>query len=189
MRYPKVIVLVGTNGTGKSTIQKKFFKYRQRNLVVPANLYDSAFDELEYIKSANEISSFEGTKKVFIEDENDFFNLIDYKNGLKDCGLFLDDFRNYIPASGPKLKQPIRKLFSDRRHRGMDIYLSTHSPRQIHPDIFAYQPIIFLFKTTEAFPDSLNQKIPNLEKLKIAQRRVNLMSKKNPYYFEIINND
>lgn len=189
MRYPKVIILVGTNGTGKSTLLKSFFKYRNRNLVIPANLYDSAFDDLEYIKSSDEISTFQGTKKVVIEEEEDFFKLIEYQNGLKDCGLFLDDFRNYIPTTGTRLKQPIRKLFSDRRHRGMDIYLSTHSPRQIHPDIFAYQPIIFLFKTTESFPDSLSQKIPNLEKLKIVQRRVNLMSRKNPFYFEILKSE
>ncbi len=181
MRYPKVICLIGTNGTGKSTIQKKFFTFRERNLVVPANLYDNAFDELEYIQDQAEIRNFTGTKKIVIEEETDFIELIDYKNGLKDCGLFLDDFRNYIPATGPKLRQPIRKLFSDRRHRGIDIYLSTHSPRQIHPDIFSYNPTIFLFKTTEAFPDSLAQKIPNLEKLRIGQRRVNLLSKKNPF--------
>jgi len=186
MRYPKVVCLIGTNGTGKSTIQKSFFKFRERNLVVPANLYDSAFDELEYISSQEEIRTFEGTKKIVIEEEENFIELIDYKNGLQNCSLFLDDFRNYIPATGPKLKQPLRKLFSDRRHRGIDIYLSTHSPRQIHPDIFSYNPIIFLFKTTEAFPDSLAQKIPNLEKLRLAQRRVNLVSKKNPFYFEII---
>lgn len=193
-RTAKFVVFIGTNGTGKSTIMKKFLNFNRRNLIIPANSYDKAWDNIPELKVVwieaqkkyiiPEINTFQGTKKIIIYDPKIFKAVTDQYNGFKNGGLFMDDFKNYIPSKG-SLPPDVNRLFSDRRHKMIDIFCATHSFQKINADLFDFSPTIFCFNTTRPLADYLVQKVGNFEGLKTVYDRVKLKAKQNPHYFEI----
>lgn len=48
-RLPVFWILIGTNGTGKSTLLKKFIAAATRCLIIPANRFDPAWDHVQEI--------------------------------------------------------------------------------------------------------------------------------------------
>ena len=48
-RLPVFYILIGTNGTGKSTLLKKFISISKRCLIIPANRFDPAWDHIQEI--------------------------------------------------------------------------------------------------------------------------------------------
>ena len=56
-RLAKFYILVGTNGTGKSTVMKKFLSVNERNLVIPPNRFDQTWDDVPEIK-ISQINAF-----------------------------------------------------------------------------------------------------------------------------------
>ena len=196
-RKAEFIIMVGTNGTGKSTIMKKFLPMNERNLIIPANGLDEAWLEIPKLEckpvfigkkidhyEIPGLNSFRGTRQVVIYDEKMFDAICHPENGYMNGGLFMDDFKNYIPTKGT-LPANVNRLFSDRRHKMLDIFAATHSYQKINADMFDFEPTILQFKTTRPLTDYLSDKIMNFEELKVVFDRVNEKSEKNAHYFEI----
>lgn len=212
MRKAKIYIGVGTNGTGKTTTLKTFLKANSRNLILPANKLDKAWNDYPTLQIKSrfvldpkdykqkrkildlhvpKLNTFKGNQTIHIEprerkgDEWDrlFEFVVGNVKGFKDGGLFIDDFKNYIKGSG-LLPNGLRRLFGDRRHRMLDIFMASHSLQDINAELLQFEPTIILFKTTRPPNKSVQDKIQNYDQLLETFERVNKRAKKNPYYCE-----
>lgn len=206
-RTAQFVLFIGTNGTGKSTQMKKFLSTNERNLIVPANKIDHAWDKVKELKAKEVelklpgkqapqqinvypyLNKFKGTRKVFCYDNNDVHSILDIydkypERSFVKGGIFLDDFKNYIATRGP-LPTVVRKIFSDRRHRELDIFMAAHSWQYVNPELFSFQPICVVFKVTQPITNDLKSKVSNIAELEAIQKDVNEKAKTNPYYYRI----
>jgi hypothetical protein len=197
-RTAQFFLLIGTNGTGKTTQLKKFLAINSRNLIIAPNRFDSAWDKITHMEPTPEdlgrnkikfnypdINNFTGERKTVIEHPNQVSGITHPVLGFRNGGLFLDDFKNYIPSRGT-LPPDIIRLFSDRRHKMIDIFAATHSWGNVNPDFMTYDPVIIQFRTTRPITKEVANKVENFEKLKASFDRVNRKAQTNPYYFEIL---
>jgi GTPase SAR1 family protein len=203
-------ILSGTNGTGKSTLLVKFLAFNKRNLIIPANLYDTAWKKYKKIKPKKSfvldpkdpkqkrkilkwtipnLNSFKGTAVLDIRemeesdaDPREIFKHICYKyvNG----GLFVDDYKNYIHSSG-LLPNYVTRIFRDRRHRMIDVFMASHSMSDINGEFLQFEPTFIVFKITRQLTASVKQKIGNYEELqKIINRTKRQYDSGNQHYCE-----
>ena len=70
-RLPVFWILIGTNGTGKSTLIKKFIARAKRVLIVPANRFDPAWDHVQEI---NIIPLIKKASNGMEDDADSFFS-------------------------------------------------------------------------------------------------------------------
>jgi len=212
-REAQFYILVGTNGTGKSTVLRKFLAANKRNLIIPANHYDPAwskddkivptsrfitdpndFKQLRKIRDWNipRLQTFAGNKvletSVLMEDkdsQNCFAKVCDPKTGFKNGGLFIDDYKNWIYSKGT-LPRIVRQTFGDRRHRMIDIFMATHSFQDVNADLLQFNPRIVVFRTTLPPNETVAKKMQNFSKLQEIIERVNRIAEtKNKHYCEV----
>lgn len=210
-RQAEFLMLIGTNGTGKSTTFKKLLRVNSRNLVIPANEFDPAWKEFPKIKPKRTfvldrddpkgqrqkpswkvpgLMTFTGTVVLDISELetyedclNVFKAICNTKNGMRGGGLFIDDFKNWIATKGT-LPRHVRSMFGDRRHREIDLFLATHSFQEINMDFIQFAPKLVVYKTTTAPNKSVEGKIGNYDALLKTIKRVNQKAKTNKYYNE-----
>jgi ABC-type Mn2+/Zn2+ transport system ATPase subunit len=183
-RTPKQIIVLGTNGTGKTTLVKKLVinelkKEDSHVLVVVPD--DMEWDSLEYVhpKFPHRIEWYKGARKIIYFD-----GLLDiirerFRNGL----VVFDDCRAYFDAS---LDRDLHSLLIRRRQQMIDIIAVGHGFTEVPPKFFTFATHYALFKTI----DNINRRkyvIQNFEDMAEAQKRINTISREKPHYFEIIN--
>lgn len=182
-------VLVGTNGTGKSTQLKKLLKHNRRNLIIPSTRDDIAwagipelkpqvaerYDELRkksvtyyFIKGLN---TFTGNRVVYVDRPEVFDAVCDPVTGFKNGGLFMDDFKNYVRSQG-LLKSNFKTMLGNRRHRMLDLFFAAWAFEDVNAEMFAYRPKLFVFDVTRAPGDSLQKKVANYDELMEVYSRV-----------------
>lgn len=131
-------------------------------------------------------NALDGTYKITTPVEANpiiYSSLIHEEFGFTNGGLVTDDLVKRIPESRPRGE--ILQLLSDRRHKGLDLFFSCHSPTQIPPAMMDNGPQLFLFKTSTNFTRS-EEKYPDavFTQLLSAQARVN--AHPSFHYFETI---
>lgn len=182
-RTPKQIIILGTNGTGKSTLAKKLVLNELKKedshvlIVVPD---DMEWTTLEWVNSRfpHRIEWYKGARKIVY-----FPGLIDiirdkFRNGL----VVFDDCRAYFTAA---IDMDLRSLLIRRRQQMIDIVAVGHGFTEVPPAFFTFATHYALFKTL----DNINRRknfIQNIDEMKAAQVRVNQIAEKNPHYHEII---
>lgn len=196
-------ILVGTNGTGKTTQLQKLLKVNERNLVLPSGPYDPAWsgyktlkDRIEYgpnvldpkktvtIPVIEGMGSFTGTRLVNVTNRAIFFDaVIDTNTGFRDGGLFMDDYRNYVLSKGT-LRGAVSELFRARRHKRLDIFMACHGWEDVSRDLIAFNPTFFVFRTTLPPSQASVDKMANRDEFMKCIDRVNRITQSNPYYFE-----
>ena len=142
-RDPKLVIILGFPGCGKSTLIKKFIKSYldtgRRSLVCTPHFDD--FSEFKLIENNTEIVQFDGVRKNFTYDLNDVTNVINhYRKGL----LTFDDCRYYFPSNSDGI---VKQLMLSRRHWMVDIIVAAHGFTEVPPKFFTYASEIILFKT------------------------------------------
>ena len=182
-RTPKQIIVLGTNGTGKTTLVKKLvineMKKKDSHVLVTVP-DDMEWPTLSYVhpKFPHRIENYVGARKIIYEP-----GLLDiirerFRNGL----LVFDDCRAYFTAS---LDQDLHSLLIRRRQQMIDIIAVGHGFTEVPPKFFTFATHFALFKTI----DNINRRknfIQNFEEMKEAQERINEKAKTNPHYYEII---
>lgn len=202
MRKAVFYAFVGSNGTGKSTTMKRMMELNARNLVVPSNRLDSAWSDYPelvpevYLEDdawnpgkkrrafrAAEMASFQGARVLHIDDPAQLHAITDERHGMKNGGLFLDDFRNYIPSKG-MLPPHVSKVFTGRRHRMLDIFMACHAFQDLNMQLMQFEPELYVFRTTLPPNEAVEGKVAKWEELLEVVERVNRKAQTNPYYFE-----
>jgi hypothetical protein len=172
-------IFIGTNGTGKTTQILKLCYAAKKTILIPANLYDEKYKSFDYLSPEDLKNDFTDIKLYY----NYNYKIDQLLPKIKNTLFVIDDFKNYIPNNGA-LNKIWQNFFSSRRHMNNDIILSTHSIHRVNPFLFDFNPTLILFKTTRPINKSLKEKIINFEDLEKAQKRINVNSVKNRYYFE-----
>ena len=118
--------------------------------------------------------AIDGNAKIVLNQRNKvlFDCIIHDELGFTNGGLFFDDFKNYIPAYNPPGN--VIQMLSDRRHKGVDMFLATHSPNKIPAPFFDYGPQLVVFKTTRSFETAKEKiELSLYNELVAAQARIN----------------
>lgn len=182
-RTPKQIIVLGTNGTGKTTLVKKLVlneikKQDSHVLVVVPD--DMEWSSLPWVhpRFIGRIENYVKARKIVY-----FPGLIDiirdkFQNGL----VVFDDCRAYFTAA---IDMDLRSLLIRRRQQMIDIIAVGHGFTEVPPAFFTFATHFALFKTI----DNINRRknfISNFEQIKEAQADINNKALKNPHHFEII---
>lgn len=182
----------GTNGTGKTTQMKKFLKANKRNLIIPANRFDTAWHGIpeltfkqtwltdpddyaqkrkvrkQYVEGLN---TFTGTRVLYIDDPEQFKYIVSTRHGFRNGGIFIDDYKNHIKSAGI-LPSHVRQMLGDRRHREIDIFMASHSLQDINAEFMQFQPDIYIFYCTRPPSKSVFEKVPDPNLLQEAYEHV-----------------
>lgn len=175
-RSTKLIIILGYNGTGKSTLVQKFIdnelKKQSRALIITPDCY-----EFINIPEADNLKTFKGARRL-IANDNIIKEVETYRNGL----LIFDDCRAYFNS---KLEIELHTLLIRRRQRMVDVIAVGHGFTEVPPKFFTFANEIFLFNTK----DNIHRRkdvIKDFDRMQQAQTRVNQQAIKEPHYFEII---
>lgn len=180
-RQPICIAVVGTTGTGKSTLAKHLLQNMDdRVVVVTYNDDPEIWQQYKEVDSIDAPMKHAGIQKVtFCRYGKDTFLKL-YKN-LRNAVLVLDDCRQYIKANIEHTPGLVDLVIS-HRHLGLDIVFVVHSPIQIPPQARPFIKLAYIGRCTVMIkPSSFNVSEP--EKFLEAQRRVNAKIKelKRPF--------
>jgi len=182
-RAAKLILLIGYNGTGKSTVLKKLIinelkKEDGRALLVTPD--DIEFPSVEYVhpRFPERIAWYKGVRKIIYYPGLLQIIADNFRHGL----LAFDDCRAYLTAS---LEMDLHNLLIRRRQKSIDIVAVGHGFTEIPPKFFTFCSEIILFKTIDNIEKRKNV-LKDFETMKQAQDRVNEKAVNNPHYFEII---
>ena len=141
------IIFIGTNGTGKTTLVKKYFvkPAARRVLIVDPDMLEPQWREFKKIDISNReaMRTFTGIRVAGCQSPDDL-ELIEqnYNDGV----LVLDDFGYYTQSNIP---QSLRQILVRRRQKRLDIFSLTHGFTNIPPALILYMTHICIFKTLD----------------------------------------
>jgi len=179
-RKTELNLIVGVNGTGKSTfIANTALPTRKKGLVVTPD--GAEWRQLPLIEK-EQLRTFTGYARIIYEGPE---TLEAIKNNYSGGVLVLDDAMAYLNEQTPAMLQ---YLYIRRRQFGIDLYLVAHGLRQIPPKCFTFCSYIILFNTVENFASRKKDVYPELFD-KIIQTQAAIKKKVeagDPYYYRII---
>lgn len=168
-------IIVGTNGTGKTTLVRELIGDKRTLVVDPDGL---EWGDLPMI-DVDDIDRIKEGKKARIVAPNykDMAELTRYMNG----NLVLDDCRYYIKS---RIEEGVRQVMVRRRQKAVDIFAVAHSLNEVPPTFWTFASHLVLFKTKDN-PERLKQNIPRFEE--IAKRHiVEVNGNKSHHYYRVI---
>jgi ABC-type sugar transport system ATPase subunit len=181
-RETKLTIILGYNGTGKTTITKKIvlneLKHQRRALIITPD--DIEWPQIEYVhpKFPHRIRDYVGARKIIYQDGLLPIIADNFRNGL----LVFDDCRAYFKAS---LDSDLHELLIRRRQKMYDIIAVGHGFTEVPPKFFTFASEIILFRTKDNIHKRKDVLI-NFDEMQEAQRRINNKAQQNPHYFEVI---
>lgn len=185
-REAESILILGFNGTGKTTLAKKMvtaaLKRKERVLIVTPDPAEwQAIPEVHH-SLHHHIATYVGARRLIYQDINTL-NVVDqyYKNGL----LVLDDCRSYLKANTNEI---ILRILIRRRQRMIDIISIAHGFTMAPPAFFTYCSRFILFRTVDSIKKREKDLI-NFPKMEAAQQEVNKQAETNPHFYKIIKNN
>lgn len=187
-RSSELNVLVGFNGTGKSSLIQKFIdlevtKKKGRALIIVPDPFEwSHYPEIDLNDKNCFINMASPHKIVF---EPGVIELIaDMHYGFFDGLLAFDDCREYTTSN---IQRSLRTLVIRRRQRSHDIIAAGHGITEIPPVFITYANRYSIFYTQDN-PDRRKEELGvAYEPFKQAVTDVNAMFDTDPHYFKIIN--
>jgi len=183
-RQPKLMLIIGTNGTGKSTFAKKMLlaelkKPDGRALIVTP--HDMEWQQIPMVheKFPQHIEKYVKARRMIFQDEQDLEYILKYfSRGL----LIFDDCRAYFKSS---LDAHLHRLLISRRQLMMDIIAVGHGFTEVPPKFFTFATHLVLFRTTDNIARRKDV-LRDFEAMEQAQQRVNQAAIQNPHHYEII---
>jgi AAA15 family ATPase/GTPase len=184
MRTTKLIIILGYNGTGKTTLLKQLVNKEtnagRRSLIVTPD--DMEWQELSYIDITNKskLEEYKGKsyKTIFLDDYTLPHIKKNYRNGL----LVFDDCRAYFKST---VDRELHNLLIRRRQNMQDIIAVGHGFTEVPPKFFTFASYIILFKTV----DNIKRRkdvIRDFDRVEQIQKEVNQQAISNPHFYKII---
>jgi hypothetical protein len=146
-RQPLFILVIGTNGTGKTTLVLNDFvaKYKNKVLIVDADGMEQKWQQFPLIEPQQISNPTHRITRVLMQDEKTTIeNISNFTNGL----VVLDDCRVYISN---RLEKPFRRLFIRRKQFCQDQIAVAHGISEIPSTFWTYATHLILFKTTDSY--------------------------------------
>ncbi len=175
-----MIIVLGTNGTGKTTFLKKTLNQikTERKLIVTP-------DPMEWtdipLVDRKELTTFSGIKRLIYKEGD--MRLLAEK--IANCVLIFDDFKALFLEKRSEINA-LRTLAIRRRQRMLDLFIVAHGFTEIVPSyLFTFASKIILFRTLDNLTRIKNRLI-DYEQVLAAQQKVN-SSKAPDHFFMVLN--
>lgn len=165
-RQSLFFIIVGTNGTGKTTLLNRFIKEKGRKALIvdPDGLEWQHIKEIAPEKSGELKSGF---GKVLAPTIDDLEYLIDFQNG----SLVLDDCRFYLKS---RMEESIRRILIRRRHNSVDVFAVAHGLSEVPASFYTFGTHLICFKTNDSLVRLRNSTDKEkIHKLRLAIDKVN----------------
>jgi hypothetical protein len=178
-RDAQVTIIIGRNGTGKSTFCEKIIKaLDERALVVTYNGMPKIWRPYKIIdvSKASRFTKFQkGIRQVIAaryeigSNRNDVFKHIytNFSGGI----VTFDDCRGYIGGNMDN-DDYFRQLILDFRHKMIDIFFVVHTPTDVPPRIWGFASTVFV-GATDALVNKSQVKTHSADAVIQAQHEVN----------------
>lgn len=186
-RSAKVIIIVGFNGTGKTTITKQFVdvevtRRKGRVLIlVPDPIEWKEFPELD-LSAPDCFHKMQSPHKIVV-DENTLARIADPHSGFFNGLMIFDDCRGYFSTT---VQKDLHTLIVRRRQRRHDIIAVGHGFTEIPPKFFTFANEYIIFYTQDPIEKRKDDIGSPFEKIKNAVTDVNSHYITNPHYYKII---
>jgi len=184
IRQTKRIVIIGTNGTGKTTLVRRIVQNAsQKTLIITP--HDNEWNELDPngvpLFPENELRcasdyNFTGVQKHIYDPDRTLKLIRNFTRGL----IVFDDCRVYLDARTDK--EVHRILISSRQNMIDEIFVA-HGFTEVPPKVFTFATEYFLFRTE----DNISRRkfyVKNYPLIEKMQDKVNKASAYNPHHFE-----
>lgn len=175
VRQVLFFIIVGTNGTGKTTLTKQLINTRKTLVVDPDGLEWAQIPTIDI----QEITLLKEGKhaRIIAPDYKDIIELVNYRNG----NLVLDDCRYYVRS---RIEEGVRQLLVRRRQKDVDIFAVAHSLNEVPPTFWTFATHLVLFKIKDN-PQRLKQNIPKFREL--TEKHIpEINSHEDHHYFRVI---
>ena len=141
-RQSLFFIIVGTNGTGKTTLLNKLIDDAGRKALVldPDGLEWKHIQEISP-DQAGELKS--GFGKILAPHPDDLESLLEFQNG----SLVLDDCRFYLKA---RMEESIRRVLIRRRHNSIDVFAVAHGLSEVPASFYTFATHLICFKTNDS---------------------------------------
>ena len=182
-RDAQVTIIVGRNGTGKSTFCEKIIKaINQRALVVTYNGMPKIwrpYKEVD-VRKPKAMAFKKGIRQVVAAryeesaKKNHVFQHIytNFRNGI----IIWDDCRGYIDASVDRDRY-FRQLMLDFRYKMLDMVFVVHSPSDVPPRLWGFTTTAWI-GATDALVNRSQVKTHSAGRIIAAQEEVNELFRK-----------
>jgi hypothetical protein len=185
-RMPMYPIILGTNGTGKTTFLKKLILNEMKkndNHILILTPDDAEFLEVPEVHAAfpERIQRYSGARKMITTLDEAEANLKIVREYFRKGTLIFDDCRSYFKASTLSV---LETIMVRRRQMMIDVIAVGHGPSKIPPAFFSYMTHIVLFKTNDPIK-SRKDRLDDIARWEIIQARVNEKAITDPHYYEI----
>ncbi len=176
-RRAKLTIILGTNGTGKTTLLRRILvASNQKCLVVTP--HPNEWTDLETVDlDKPEDFVFTGLRRHIMKRNYSIPRLKFFKKGI----LVFDDCKTFIKP----LDEDIEQMMIDRRQNEVDYFYVAHGFTRVPPVFYPYYSEIILFKTNDSVA-ARKQYLLDYDAIVTAQKRINERAVKNPHYMEFI---
>lgn len=188
------MLLIGTNGTGKSTVLRKIAMAainggKKKVLILPSNPAEPTFLDIPEI-DLSEIDKFHSPGVTRGAVRCNVFDIDEYVKATRNARntvIISDDFRAYFNKQ--TMHPIVRRLLISRRHHLNDYYFAAHGFTQVPGDLFSFTKYLQIFRCLDN-PKRHRDKLLDANQVLETIKRVNETAErtKNPYYYEIVNN-
>ena len=176
------IIIVGTNGTGKTTLSHNLLKSLSnvpRKLILTRQLDEWAQYKQNNLKTPADFRYNGINRHIVVEPKITLERL----HFLRNAALLFDDARKYLPA---KTDDDLNALYISRRQYAMHILFVAHSFDQVPVQAYSFATDFILFKTVKPIDNTRLGQLNDPEKFLTAQKRINHAAQTNHYYYEHI---
>ena len=183
MRSTERLIVLGFNGTGKTTFVKKLVaaylkKDDRKALIITPD--DREWNDLETVELNKKTDFYyTGAKRTIFLKDYTMHRVTEY---FHDAMIVFDDCRGYLP---PALDMDIHNLMIRSRQKMLDIVAVGHGFTEVPPKFFTFCTKIILFQTKDKI-EKRRDCIIEFDKVKEAQERINQKAIDFPHYFEVI---
>ena len=185
-RFPQFMLIVGTNGTGKTTLLKQLVinelkKKDSHVLIVTPD--DSEWLNIPEVhpQFPERMQEYKGVRKIITIGSEADQNLENIRKYFRGGLLVLDDCRAYFK---PGTSAILETIFVRRRQMMIDICAVGHGFSKIPPAFFAYTSHMAMFKTTDPV-STRKDRFDDIKRWEAIQQRINTEAITNPHYHEI----
>jgi ABC-type Mn2+/Zn2+ transport system ATPase subunit len=177
-RQSLFFIIVGTNGTGKTTLLNKLINEKGgKSLVIDPDGLEWQHVEEIHPEQTGELKS--GQAKILAPTREDLEHLLEFQNGT----LVLDDCRFYLNS---RMDESIRRILIRRRHNSIDVFAVAHGLSEVPASFYTFATHLVCFKTNDSLVRLRNSTDKEkINRLRLAIDEVN--KHPNHHHYKVFN--